>query len=346
MSETMFDDEEDDGTSVDLLDLDLLLEAELQEIPSPSNVVNSKKVECKDDKGRSISIFDDSVEIDFSAYTISENASTADTSDNTSEWTELLQYSSEFINTVEYNLQPPFSDGTINDTRGLTEGSGNEFILSSQSIVDIINSLGSDENHNTLSSSDNRDNFDIEYEVRQTLELMITSVECCAPIYSAVDALPQSVKAAEHTNLHIIEDDNATDSFQVIKADTTESRQQIHEDTMSEMLQQTQLSKNREEQDAASLERKLEMELQQALEQDRQQRRERRLRFEKEAAEALLRKKMAVRIQCTVRSHSAIQRSNALKKERAELLRIQALEQEHQRVAEEAERRQLQQEEL
>jgi hypothetical protein len=239
-------------------------------------------------------IFDDSVEIDFNTYTIFENASTVDAPDSTSEWTELLQYSSEFIHTVESNLQIRISEG-VNDTRGLTEGSGNDFILSSQTIVEIINSLGSDENQITLSYSDNKDNFDIEYEVRQTVELMITSVECCAPIYSAqIDALPNSVKAGEHTNLHIIEDDNSADSFQVIKADTAESRQQIHEDTMSEMLQQTQLSKSKEERDAASLELKLEIELQQALEQDRQQRRARRLRFEKEAAEALLQKKMAV----------------------------------------------------
>lgn len=294
MNETMFDEDEDDGTPLDLLDLDLLLETELECIPSP---VNSNIVEtlCTQDKGSSISLFDDSVEIDFIKYTISENTGT-EAPDNTSEWTELLQYSSEFIYTVQSNLQLPNSDDAINRSLGLTEGIGNDFILSSQTIEEIINSLGSDENKITASFSDNKGNFDIEYEVRQTLELMITSVECCAPIYSAHidDAHLQIVKAGDHPNLHIIEDDNSADNFQSINTDTAESRQQIHDDTMSEMLQQTRLSKSIEERDAASLEHNLEMELQQALEQDRQQRRERRLRFEKEAAEALLRKNMAV----------------------------------------------------
>ena len=286
----MFDEDDDDGTELDLQDLDLLLESELQGISNGDESIS------KHNKERNISLFDDSVEIDFSYHSISEN--TVDAIDNTSsEWSELLQYSSEFIHTVQCTLKLPSTDDNIKSTCELTEESGNDFILSAQTIEDIINSLAPDENKDTVLHSN------IGYEIRQILELMITSVECCAPIYLsvAIDALPP-VKTEEHLELHIIEDDNLADTSHTIITNPSETRQQIHDATMSEMNQLSRLSKSREERDAACLERDLEMELQQALEQDRKQRLERRLRFEKEAAEALLRKKMAVisvKITCT-----------------------------------------------
>ena len=283
----MFDEDDDDGTELDLQDLDLLLESELQVISNGDESIS------KHNKERNMSLFDDSVEIDFSYHSISEN--TVDAIDNTTcEWTELLQYSSEFIHTVQCTLKLPNTDDNIKSTRELTEESGNDFILSAQTIEDIISSLAPDENKDTV-LLDNLENSNIGYEIRQILELMITSVECCAPIYLsvAIDALPP-VKTEENLELHIIEDDNLADTSHTIITNPSETRQQIHDDTMSEMNQLSRLSKSREERDAACLERDLEMELQQALEQDRKQRLERRLRFEKEAAEASLRKKMAV----------------------------------------------------
>lgn len=253
-------EEDDDEYQLDSADLDILLESELDSIPS--------------NNGDSEILFDN--------FDVANNKAVSYAiEDNKDDWAELINYTSNFCEYIQTNIIPS-SDSQ--------EGNGHgPNLVSEQNIEEIVNSFAT-------FSSGNDDNLDSE--VRQLMDMMIEAVECSAPIFSSNSSVSiENLSTVDGPRLYIIDDDNlelqhneASSNFE----HQQQQRQQIHEETENEMMLLASVYKEREIEEALNLEEQLKKELEDSLEEDRRRRQDRRLRFEQEAAFAIVQKNMTV----------------------------------------------------
>lgn len=199
------------------------------------------------------------------------------------EWTELLNYTNDFIHQIEDNIEPKFQ---LNQEESLDNLTTPDIHLLDWNVRTVELSI------ETQLCQEDRD------EILQLMEMMIVSVECCEPICVRTEAIRDSVKLEELSfDLHVIEDDpsegNGSDRVP-LNSENQEWRKDVNSALSEEMNRLMSISREHDKSEATSLEKRLDEEVLAALEEDRRQRLERKLRRERERAEALEQRHSAV----------------------------------------------------